>query len=671
MSDIKMIEKEIEKLKQDLRRYEFEYYALESPTISDYEYDVLLKRLIFLENQYPHLKTDDSPSNKVGGYVSEKFEKVKHDYPMLSLGNAFDENDLIKFDSDIKKATNSDFIEYVVEPKIDGLSISLKYKNKKFVQAVTRGDGVTGEDVTENVKTIKGIPLQIDFDQDVEIRGEVYLTKENFKKINEDKNLVKKFANARNAASGSLRNLDSKITASRNLSGLFYYVPNALQDYHINSQFEVIEWLKKNKIPTSIEIKKYENIKQVIERVKEITLKRDDFKFDIDGIVIKVNQFKYYDEIGYTSKFPKWAIAYKFPANVKTTKLLSIDVTVGRTGKINYIANVAPVLLDGSMISKATLHNAEYILEKNIMLNDEIEIYKAGDIIPKIIRPIKEKRDGSQIEFKVPTTCPSCNSELKQFENEVDLYCLNENCKEKIIQQINHFCSREAMNIEGLSESIVKKLYENNLISNFHELYELKNKKEQILSLDLLIKEKSFNNLINAIEKSKSNSMERLLFGLGIRHVGFNVAKLLAKRFKIIDELAKANIADIEAIGDVGTKIANSIVVWFSKESNLQLISYLANKNINMKYINEYENVAVSSENEIYKNKAFVITGSFSKSRNEIKNILESIYDAKVSSSVTKKTNYLIVGKNPTANKIEKANSLNVPILKDEFWNNN
>lgn len=661
--------KKIEELKKKLRQYEYEYYALESPSVSDYEYDTLLKQLIELENQFPDLKTNDSPSVRVGGYVSEKFSKVKHSIPMLSLGNAFGSGDMIKFDADIKKEISLKNIEYVVEPKIDGLSISIIYENGKFVQAVTRGDGEIGEDVTENVRTIKSIPLTIDFQERIEIRGEVFLNKKNFEKINSNPTIEKKFANARNAASGSLRNLDTKITASRNLSALFYYVPEHSK-LNLSTQFETISWLKKLGIPTSNKITLCKNIDEVLELIDEFTKERNNFPFDIDGIVIKVNNFDYYDEIGYTSKFPKWAIAYKFPANIQVTKLNSIDITVGRTGRINFIANVEPIKLDGSIISKATLHNAEYIIEKDIRVNDYVEIYKAGDIIPKIIKPVLKKREKDNLEFEMPLKCPGCNGLLTKFENEVDQYCLNKNCEEKIIQQIVHFCSRDAMNIEGISEALVRKLYDNNLVKSIKDLYLFKEKKEKVLSLDLLIKEKSFANLVNSIEKSKDNSMEKLIFGLGIRHIGFNVAKLISKRFKSIEELSVANKETIENIGEIGEKMSESITNWFSLEENMNLLWDLKKFGLNFSYINEYADVKVKNENQQFMNKKITITGSFSTNRNEIKNLLESVYHSKISSSVTKTTDILIIGNKPTQSKIDKAKSFNIPIIDYEFWNN-
>lgn len=677
--------KKILDLRKLLNQYNFEYYGLESPTVSDYEYDMTLKSLIELEQLYPEYDSPNSPSKKVGGYVSEKFSKVKHDIPMMSLSNAFDEADLLKFDNDIRKEIGNNCYSYVVEPKIDGLSISVKYKNGELIQAITRGDGEIGEDVTENVKTIKSLPLTIDWKQDLEIRGEVFLNKKDFEKINNDPKLVKKFANARNAASGSLRNLDSSITAKRNLSALFYYVPKS-SDISVNEQIKVIKWLDDYMIPTSKEIRHCKNIKEVLDRIDELTNQREGFKFDIDGIVIKVNEFNYYEEIGYTSKFPKWAIAYKFPAVVKQTKLNSIDVTVGRTGKINYIANLDPVLLEGSIVQKATLHNYEYIFDKDILINDVVEIYKAGDVIPKIIRPIKEKRNGNEVEFKEPTSCPSCKFKLVKNADEVDLYCLNENCEEKIIQQIQYFGSRDAMNIEGLSISIIRRLYDNKVIKDAIDLYYLESKKEELFSIKQkiirkndngkgkefersLFKDKSFQNVITGIEKSKTNSMEKFLTALGIKHVGLSVAKSLSKRFKTMKELSLATKEEIEQVGDTGEKISESIIKWFADEKNQDLLWRAQKVGINFNYINEYSDAVVDKSHQIYMNKTFVITGSFKKSRKEITDYIESVFDAKVSSTVSKKTDFLILGEEPGESKVKKAKELNIPTITKPFWN--
>ena len=661
------IKKKIADLIEKLQLWEYEYYALEQPSVTDFEYDQNLKMLIELEEKYPELKRKDSPSVRVGGYVSEKFVKVKHNYPMLSLSNAFDKNDLLKFDNDIKKALDVKSVDYIVEPKIDGLSISLIYKNGYLLKAITRGDGLVGEDVTQNIKTIKTIPLKIDFDGEIEIRGEIFLDKESFNKINNDPSNLKKFANARNAASGSLRNLDSKITASRNLKGYFYYVPDN-EKINCDSQWAVLKWLQKNKIVVSNEIKRCNSIDDVFIQIDYLSAKRNDFKYDIDGIVVKVNNIKYYDELGYTSKFPKWAIAYKFLATVKETKLLSITTTVGRTGKINFISHLNPVEIDGSIITKATLHNAEYILEKDIRINDIVQVYKAGDIIPKIIAPIITKREDNSFVWNKPLNCPGCNSVLVQPDNEVDQYCLNDDCQEKLIQQIIHFCSRDGMNIEGVSEMIIRKFYEHKIIQDYTDLFLLEAKKSIILSLDILIKEKSFNNLISAINKSKNNSLEKLLFALGIKHIGENAAKVISCRFKNIDNLMQANYEQLKNVGEIGDKMANSIIEWFANKFNLEKINKLRNYGINFEYIDEFQNFVIPTNNLIYMNKKFVITGSFNLDRNKIKNILESAYQSKVTNTVTKNTDFLIIGKNYTESKLQKAKILNVKIVDFPFW---
>lgn len=679
------IYKKIENLRKKLNQYNYEYYGLDNPSVSDYEYDLTLKELINLEKKYPEFDSLNSPSKKIGGFVLEKFNKVKHNVPMMSLANAFDESDLLKFDNDIKKEIKTSNFSYVVEPKIDGLSISVKYKNGKLIQAVTRGDGEFGEDVTENVKTIKSLPLTIDYLNDLEVRGEVFISKKQFQKINSDTTLIKKFANARNAAAGSLRNLDTSVTAKRNLSALFYFIPKT-SELKIDEQYKVIQWLKKHLLPTSQEIKHCKNIKEVLNRIDEITDERENFKYDIDGIVVKVNEFNYYEEIGYTSKFPKWAIAYKFPAVVKQAKIYSIDVTVGRTGRINYIANLEPTLLEGSLVQKATLHNYEYIDDKDIMLNDIVEIYKAGDVIPKIIRPLKEKRDGSQIKFFEPKQCPSCNNKLIKNIDEVDLYCVNEDCEEKIIQQIQYFGSRDAMNIEGLSVSIIRKLYDNKVIKDAIDLYELVNKKEILFNIKQklerknddgtvkeyersLFKDKSFANIVNGIEKSKNNSMEKFLTALGIKHVGLSVAKALSKRFKSIEELSLATKEEIEEVSDTGEKISSSIIKWFSDKKNQDLLWRAKKAGINFNYVNEYSKVKVDADKQIYINKTFVISGSFNKSRKEITDYIESVFSAKVSSTVSKKTDYLIIGEEPGESKVKKAKELNIQIITKPFWN--
>lgn len=663
------IKKKIELLREKLRFWEYEYYALDAPSVSDFEYDSNLQELILLEKKYPQFKIEDSPSNRVGGFVSKSFDKFKHTIPMLSLGNAFDNSDLIKFDQDIKNAINIDVVEYIIEPKIDGLSISLKYNDGKLVRGVTRGDGDIGEDVTPNVKTIKNIPLVIPYKGEIEVRGEIFLTKANFNLINEDKNITKKFANARNAASGAVRNLDTKITASRKLSAFFYYVPEN-KKIHCLKQEEVLNWLKDNYFSISKESRKCKGIDEVIQSIEQMKLSRDNIKYDIDGIVIKVNNIDSYDEIGFTSKFPKWAIAYKFPANIVETKLLSIDITVGRTGKINFVANVEPINLDGSQVTKATLHNAEYINEKDIRVNDWVRIYKAGDIIPKIIEPILNKRSVDSMVFLPPTNCIFCNFKLEKNINEVDQYCNNYFCEEKIIQNLIHFVSRDCMNIDGLSEAIIRKLYLKGFIKNVSDIYNLENHYENIKRENLLLKDKSLANLINSINFSKNNSLEKLLFGFGIRHVGFNLAKQIAKRFKSIDRILNASLDELLDVADVGIKVCESVFSWFHNIENINLIEKLKSLHVNSLYVNEYEGIIVSKENDMFVNKNFVITGSFEESRVIIKNIIESVYNSKVMSTLTKKIDFLVVGTNPTLSKIEKAKTLNIEIIYNEFWKN-
>lgn len=664
---MKDILKRINDLKAQLKNWDYEYYALSSPTVEDHVYDQTLKELIRLEEEFPQYKTNDSPTNRVSGFVSAKFNKVKHNIPMLSLGNAFDEKDLLKFDEDIKKALNVNHVQYVVELKIDGLSIAIKYHNGQLVQALTRGDGEIGEDVTINVRTIKSIPLNIDFFNDIEIRGEVFITKKTFEMINQDETLEKKFANARNAASGSLRNLEPSVTAKRKLSAFFYYVP---ENAKINQfkQSDVLKWLVDHKIPVSQDTKTFNDIQGVIKHVNYLITKRDDFAYDIDGIVIKVNDISTYDEIGYTTKFPKWAIAYKFPANYKETQIQSIFATVGRTGKITLVANVTPVLLDGSVISKATLHNFDYVNEKDIRVFDYVSIYKAGDIIPKIHEAIVSKRPKNAYPFLEPTECPSCKGKLTRFEDEVDQFCLNDNCDDKIIQKITHFCSRDAMNIDGLSETSIRKLYNNGFIKNIADIYDLESKTEAIKNANLLMKDKTLANLVTSINNSKTNSLEKLLFGLGIKHVGFTVAKQISKRFKNIDDLSLASIEDLSDVGEVGEKIVSSIHDWFIELDNIDLLDKLKAKGVNTIFRNDYSETTLPEDKIMYKKKHFVITGSFDMPRHKIEDIIESLFESKVSSTVTKKVDYLVIGKNPTQNKIDKAKSLSIPIIEEPFW---
>ncbi|MGL4647690.1 MAG: NAD-dependent DNA ligase LigA [Mycoplasmoidaceae bacterium] len=653
-------------LKKQLSQWEYEYYFLEEPTVSDFEYDNALKELIELENTYPQYKTLDSPTVRVGGVINKKFEKVNHSIPMLSLSNAFDENDLIKFDNDIKQVLPiSTKYSYSVEPKIDGLSISLIYQDGYLFKAITRGDGEVGEDVTDNVKTIKSIPLKIKSLDKLEIRGEIFFTKKHFQELNNT--LEKHFANARNAASGTIRNLDSSITSKRKLSAILYNLPDGLSRGFVK-QDDVLLWLKDNHFQISKERFVANNINEVIKAIHWFNNHKNNIPYEIDGVVIKVNELNLHDEIGYTSKFPKWAIAYKFPPEIYCAKLLNISVTVGRTGRINYVGHIEKTLIDGTYVQNATLHNYEYIKTKDIKINDYVEIYKAGEIIPKIIRPIIEKRDGSQITFKIPKKCPSCGSELFQTPGEIDLYCINELCEKRMIEAINHFVSRKAMNIQGLSIKIIEKLFHHKIINNIIDIYKIEEKKETIITLDLQLKDKSINKLIHEINLSKNNSLEKLIFGLGIKHIGDVASKAIAKKYLDLKNIRNADFESLVMIDDVGEKMAESLIEYFKNPISLEIIDQFIAMKIANKYLSIWNEQEIKIENLKYKNSKVVITGSFEQSRSLIKNLLEGQYGIKVVSKVSKVVDYLLIGKNPTIKKIEEAKNLQIEIIDKPFW---
>lgn len=659
--------KKINELLKNLKKWEYEYYEENNPSVLDVEYDLNLKELIKLENEYPQFKTYDSPTQRVGGSISSKFKKVKHSEKMLSLSNAFNLEDLNKFDDDISKFSPI-LRKYVVEPKIDGLSITLIYDNGFLIQALTRGDGNYGEDVTTNIKTIHDVPLKIDYLAKLEVRGEVYFSSENFKKLN--KSEVVKFANPRNAAAGSIRNLDSSIVAKRNLSCFIYMLIDPAK-HDIFNQYDAIKFIKKHNFKVPKEIQLLETINKVQQRIKEFQDIRKKINYEIDGIVIKYNDFQKYDAIGYTSKFPKWAIAYKFPAEIKKSKIIAIDVSVGRTGKINYIARISPVEINGTIVSNATLHNFNYIKDKDIQINDSVNVFKAGEIIPKIIDVNLEERDGTQQKFLRPTNCPSCGLNLISFESNVDIYCLNEKCDEKIVESISHFCGRSAMNIDGLSIKIIKKLYFSGFIKTWVDIYNLENKKTEIINKDLLLKEKSLSNLFKSINISKNNSLERLIFALGIRHIGETSAKILAKNFRSIEKIASASIEELSLIIEIGEKMAQSIKEFFAINLIENILSDLNKHQINYTYKLENSGIIVKNEDfKKYSNKKILITGTFSESRKKIKTILEDNFGIKVVSSLTKETNFILSGENATNSKILAGKALNIPIIYKEFWNN-
>lgn len=677
MEELEKIKAEIDVLIEKINQWNYEYYALDLPSVDDALYDKTINELKKLEQKYPSLKRKDSPTSRVGGFILDKFEKIKHYQQMLSLDNIFNKEELEKFVNTIYNSIGNNKCTFVVEPKIDGLSISIVYENSKIKYCATRGDGEVGEDVTTNVLTIKDIPQYIKNynNETIEVRGEIYLANDDFLKLNLSQPDNKKFANPRNAAAGSLRNLDSSIAASRNLKSFLYYLPNATK-MGIKTHYESIVWLKENNFQVANQIYVCNNTNEIWTKITELSSKRNTLGYEIDGVVIKVNEYKFYEELGVTSKFPKWSIAYKFPPTIVSTQLLGITTTVGRTGKITYVANLDTVNLDGSNISSASLHNKDFITNKDIRIYDYVNIYKAGDVIPYVDNVLLNKRLDNSKKYIPITNCPSCGSNLIDSDDGVDQFCINDNCDEKNIRNIEYFCSRDIMNVEGVSISIISKLYENNIIKNNLDLYFLKNKKEEIFSADINIKEKSFSNITNSIENSKNNSLERVIASFAIKGVGINIATVLSKKYKNIDNLIKASIDELNKLNIIGEKISNNIYDFFNKENNLIIIEQMKKVGINMNYMSKtnttefqkYSLISSSIENQKYHNKNYVITGSFSQPRSQIKLILEECYTSKVSGTITKNTDFLISGLNG-GSKITKASDLNVTIIENEFWN--
>lgn len=648
-----MIEKRIEELIKILKQANYEYYALDNPTLTDQEYDRYMQELIRLEQEHPELAKEDSPTKRVGGEVISSFKKVVHEKPMLSLSNVFNEADVRDFDEKIRKEVNPN---YVCELKIDGLSVSLLYEKGKLVRGATRGDGVSGEDITHNVKTIASIPMILPEPLDIEVRGEIYMNKKVLEMINKKRkeNGEELLANPRNAAAGSVRQLDSKIAAARKLSCFIYHLPNP-EDYGINTHYEALQFMKKLGFEVNPNIQLVEDAEGVLEYIRTWTEKRNNLPYEIDGIVIKTNDFAQQSKLGFTSKYPKWATAYKFPAQEVLTKLKDIKFTVGRTGQVTPNAVLEPVRLMGSIISRATLHNEDYVLSKQIKIGDIVSIRKAGDVIPEVVSVKKERRDGSEIDFKMAETCPICHSQL--VKKDAAYYCVNDDCDKKKIESMIHFVSRDAMYIEGFGDRIVEDFYNMGYLKNIVDFYNLKKYKEEIMELEGF-GEKSVNNLLNSIEKSKENSLERLLFGLGIRHVGAKTAKILAKYYGHIDQLMNATYEELVEIKDIGEIIAASIVDYFNFE-NRNTIEALKNHNVNMRYLGQ------ENKNEWFDGKTFVLTGTLSKlTRSEAKEKIESL-GGNVSGSVSKKTSYVIVGENP-GSKYDDAVKLEIPILTEE-----
>jgi DNA ligase (NAD+) len=649
--------KRIEELRELLNKYNYEYYVLDRPSVPDAEYDRLMQELIALEEQYPDLKTKDSPSQRVGGEALDAFQKVEHRTPMLSLANAFNEGDLRDFDRRVRQEVGDD-VMYVCELKIDGLAVSVRYEDGYFVQGATRGDGVTGEDITENLKTIRSLPLRLNEPVTLEARGEAYMPKASFERLNEQrrKRGEELFANPRNAAAGSLRQLDPKIAASRHLDLFVYGLANA-EELGIDSHSAALDYLQQLGFKTNPERRRCANIDEVIQFVNEWQEKRPHLPYEIDGIVVKVDSFEQQEQLGATAKSPRWAIAYKFPAEEVVTKLIDIELSVGRTGVVTPTAILEPVRVAGTTVQRATLHNEDFIREKDIRIGDSVIIKKAGDIIPEVVNVVPDRRTGEEVPFVMPTHCPECASELVRLEGEVALRCINPKCPAQIREGLIHFVSRQAMNIEGLGEKVISQLFREGLIHDVADIYRLT--KEQLIRLERM-GEKSATNLLHAIEASKQNSLERLLFGLGIRHVGAKAAKVLAEHFETMDRLQTATKEELMAIHEIGEKMADSIVTYFSKPEVKELLNELRAYGVNM----EYKGPKTPNPGDVHSyfaGKTVVLTGKLeSLSRNEAKEKIEQL-GGKVTGSVSKNTDLVIAGAD-AGSKLAKAQQLNIEI---------
>ena len=637
-----------------LNRYAYEYYTKDAPSVSDSEYDQLYRELVELETAHPDEILPESPTHRVGGVVLKGFTKYQHQYPLYSLQDAFSREELEAFDQRVRKEFPS--ISYVCELKIDGLSISLTYENGVLVTGATRGDGSVGEDITENLKRVKDIPLVLPEPVNITVRGECYMPRASFDRVNQirQENGEPEFANPRNAAAGTLRQLDTKIVAKRNLATFLYQEVSPTDQ---SSQEGVLEKLARLGFVVNQERVLAEDMEQIWDFIQKVAQLRDDLPYDIDGIVIKVNDLAVQEELGFTVKAPKWAVAYKFPAEEKEAKILSVDWTVGRTGVVTPTANLTPVQLAGTTVSRATLHNVDYIAEKDIHQDDTVIVYKAGDIIPAVLRVVKDKRVSDQA-LAIPTHCPSCQSELLHFEDEVALRCINPLCPAQIKEGLNHFASRDAMNITGLGPAVVEKLFAAQLVEDVAGIYRLT--VEDLLTLEGF-KEKSAEKLYEAIQASKENSAEKLLFGLGIRHVGSKVSQILLQEFHDLDQLATADPERIASIDSLGMVVAESLKRYFAQEGSKRLLQELKEAGVNMTYLGE--KVAADAA---LSGMTVVLTGKLERlTRSEAKAKLESL-GAKVTGSVSKKTDLVVAGSD-AGSKLTKAQELGIQV-EDEAW---
>ncbi|UXR87605.1 NAD-dependent DNA ligase LigA [Staphylococcus felis] len=653
------LQSRVQTLHRLLHQYNYEYHVQDNPSVPDSEYDQLLHELIEIEQNHPEFKTADSPTVRIGGQAQSSFEKKRHDTPMLSLSNAFSEEDLRRFDQRIRDAVGQ--VEYMCELKIDGLAVSLKYVDGKFVQGLTRGDGTIGEDITENLKTIQAIPLTLKESISFEVRGEAYMPRQSFLKLNEqkEKNEEQPFANPRNAAAGSLRQLDSKLAASRKLD-IFIYSINDFTELDATSQSEALDKLDQLGFKTNQERSKAGSINDVIDYIEYWTEKRESLVYDIDGIVIKVNQIELQEEMGFTQKSPRWAIAYKFPAEEVVSQLHDIELSIGRTGVVTPTAILEPVRVAGTTVSRASLHNEDLIHEKDIRIGDHVVIKKAGDIIPEVVRVILDRRPDDAKTYHMPTHCPSCEHELVRIEGEVALRCINPKCQAQLVEGLIHFVSRQAMNIDGLGTKIIEQLYHNHLIKDVADIFYLT--KEDLLPLERM-GEKKAQNIINAIEKSKAQSLEHLLFGLGIRHLGVKASRVLAEEYETMDQLFEVTKAQLIKIHDIGEKLAQSLITYLENEDIQSLIKKLQQQNVNMTFKGQkLSNVEGHPE---LSGKTIVLTGKLKQmTRSEATNWLK-LQGAKVTSSVTKSTDLVIAGED-AGSKLTKAKSFGTTIWNEQ-----
>ena len=652
-------EKRVQELTTLLEKYNYEYYVLNHSTVSDQEFDRLMEELKKLEEEFPTLKKKNSPTQRVGGEVQSEFKKIPHKRLMLSLADIFNEDEIRDWDKRIRSILHVDEVEYVGELKIDGLGMSLIYENGEFQYAVTRGDGVMGEDVTANVITIPSIPMHVKELRPFEVRGEVYMPKASLEATNIQRRLAgeAEFANCRNAAAGSIRNLDPKVAASRKLDAYWYYLVNARElDIHVHS--DALNYLDELGFRTNKERRILRGADELIAYVEEMGKKRPSLGYDIDGIVFKVNNLNEYDTLGYTAKVPRWAIAYKFPPEEVTTKLLDIVISIGRTGRVTPNAILAPVRVAGSTVQRATLNNEDFIKEKGLMIGDIVALHKAADVIPEVTGPVLSRRDGTQTKWVMPSNCPVCGHPLSKVKNMH--YCLNPECNSRKIEKMIHFASRNAMDIDGMGANVIEEFFAEGFLHDIPDIYHLSDHATEIKELDGW-SDKSMNSLLDAIEASKKQSMERLLFGIGIKEVGEKMAKVLSKRYKNLDELAKANEEDLLKIPDVGPVAAKSIVDFFMNDKNKAEIELLRQDGLNFDYLG----TDTLDVNSFFYGKTIVLTGTLTRySRQEMTDILEGI-GAHCAGSVSKKTDLVIAGPG-AGSKLDKANELGIEVIDED-----